>query len=100
MNENMGPCPVCNGTGHMPCPDNLRSYGTSNGWYGYRVEDDTVDCRNCGAQYMFSKPTGQVRLNKDGVPCVHEYTGALAGRCYHRYTCKHCGDVYHIDSGD
>ena len=95
-----GPCPICNGTGHKPCPDNLRDYGIRSGWYGYRKEDDTVDCDNCGGQYMFSKPSGQVRLNKDGQPCVHEYSGQNAGRCYTKYYCKHCGDSYGIDSGD
>ena len=46
---NKGICPVCNGTHQMPCPDNLREYGIKNGWYGYRAEDDTVTCTNCGA---------------------------------------------------
>lgn len=95
-----GICPICNGTGHMPCPDNIRTYGKRNGWYGYRADDDTVDCTNCGAQYQFSKPSGQVPLNKEGNPCVHDYDGFNAGRCYTKYVCKHCPDVYHIDSGD
>lgn len=93
-------CPVCNGTGHMPCPDNIRKYGISNGWYGYRAEDDTVTCTNCGGQYQYGVPTGFVSLDKDGQPCKHFYTAANAGRCYTRYTCEKCGNEYHIDSGD
>lgn len=96
-----GICPVCNGTGHMPCPDNLRHYGQINGWFGYRAEDDTVTCNNCGGQKMFGKPTGKVNLRRDnGQPCVHEYSGTEIGRCYTRYVCKHCGDTHNIDSGD
>lgn len=95
-----GICPVCNGTGHKPCPDNLRAYGAKNGWYGYRASDDTVTCDNCGGQYMYGNPSGEVNLNKDGVPCTHEYTSETIGRCYHRHICKHCGDTFHIDSGD
>jgi DNA-directed RNA polymerase subunit RPC12/RpoP len=96
-----GTCPVCNGTKHMPCPDNLRVYGQKNGWYGYRAEDDTVDCTNCGSQYMFGKPSGVVRLREDGTPCVHEYVSS-AGRWRSTtdYKCKHCGDTFMIDSGD
>ena len=95
-----GICPVCNGSGHMPCPDNIRQYGIKNGWYGYRVEDDTVECRNCGAQYMMGRPTGEVRLRPDGTPCVHEYDVVTVSNCYHKHTCIHCGEVHHIDSGD
>ena len=95
-----GICPVCSGTLRRPCPDNLRQYGLSNGWYGYDKADDTVDCNNCGQQYMFGKPSGEVKLNTDGVPCTHSYEGETVGRCYHRYICKHCGDTHHIDSGD
>jgi hypothetical protein len=100
MERVKGVCPVCKGTGHRPCPDNLREYGVKHGWYGYRAEDDTVDCTNCGAQYMFSSPKGRVPLNRDGQPCVHDYRGAKAGNCLTRYTCVHCDDVYDIDSGD
>jgi hypothetical protein len=96
----MGTCPVCNGSGHMPCPDRLRDYGKKNGWYGYREEDDTVTCTNCGGQTMYGKPTGKVLLRPDGTPCTHEYVGVTRGRCYTVYTCKHCGSSYDIDSGD
>ena len=99
---NVGICPCCNGTGHMPCPnEQIRGYGVKNGWYGYRAEDDTVDCTNCGGQYMFGKPTGKVRLRPDGTPCKHEYSYSK-GRwnCTHDYKCVHCSDTYMIDSGD
>ncbi len=93
-------CPVCNGTGKMPCPERLRSYGKQYGWYGYDAETDTVDCTNCGAQYMYGRPSGKVRANKDGAPCTHSYTSSTVGRCLTQYTCIHCGDSYQIDSGD
>ena len=96
-----GTCPCCNGTGHMPCDnETIRDYGLRNGWYGYRKEDDTVTCTNCGGQYMFSKPSGRVPLRPDGTPCKHEYKGRGVGRCLTEYTCVHCGDRHQIDSGD
>jgi hypothetical protein len=95
-----GVCPVCNGSGHMPCPDHLREHGSKNGWYGYRAEDDTVNCTNCGSQYMYGRATGEVNLNRDGVPCTHSYTSQNAGRCLTNYTCQNCDDRYQIDSGD
>lgn len=95
-----GICPVCNGTGHMPCPDNQRHYGVMYGWYSYRAEDDTIKCTNCGGQTMYGEATGKVNLREDGTPCKHEYTGQTLGRCYVGYTCKHCGDYYTIDSSD
>lgn len=96
----LGTCPVCNGTGRMPTPNNLRVYGERNGWYGYSREDDCCTCTNCGGQTMGGQATGQVPLRADGSPCVHEYTYKSLGRCYHGYTCKHCGHTYQIDSGD
>ena len=99
--EGYGECPVCNGTGHMPCPDaQTRLYGVQSGWYGYRAADDTVRCTNCGAQTMSSRPIGYTKLNKAGAPCRHSYVGRNAGRCYTKYTCTDCGDEYAIDSGD
>ena len=95
-----GTCPVCNGTTRRPCPDNLRKYGLSNGWYGYDKADDTVECRNCGAQYMMGRPTGKVNCRPDGTPCTHDYDVVTVSNCYHKHTCKHCGEVHHIDSGD
>jgi hypothetical protein len=49
---------------------------------------------------MYGKGRGQVRLNKDGVPCTHKYTSRTIGRCLTEYTCSECGDRYEIDSGD
>lgn len=100
MAKELGICPVCNGTGHKPCPENLRYYGQKSGWYGYRASDDTVDCDNCGGQMMFGKATGKVPLREDGTPCKHEYTGESPGLCLTEYTCKHCKHSYQVDSGD
>ena len=93
-----GVCPVCNGTCRVPVPEQSQRYKTVVG--GYDAATDTFGCSNCGGQYMFSKATGKVKLNKDGAPCKHEYTGENAGRCCTRYTCKHCNDSYIIDSSD
>jgi len=82
----------------MPCPDNMRN---EHGWYGYREEDDTVTCRNCGGQTMSQTATGYVFLRKDNhQPCEHEVEGRKIGNCLYKYTCKHCGYSYDIDSGD
>jgi DNA-directed RNA polymerase subunit RPC12/RpoP len=67
---------------------------------GYDQATDTLPCTNCGGQYMYGSPKGQVRLRDNGEPCVHEYTSQTVGRCLTEYTCKHCGDRYQIDSGD
>lgn len=98
---NLGTCPVCNGSLRKPCPDNMREHGVKYGWFGYRAEDDTVPCDNCGAQKMFGVATGKVfRRLDNGEPCKHEYEGKKTGNCLHTYTCKHCDDQYEIDSGD
>ena len=73
-----GICPVCNGE------------KTVNG----------KRCLNCGGQTMDMTPRGYVNLNKDGVPCTHQYKSREVGRCLTRYTCVHCGGSYDIDSGD
>jgi len=67
---------------------------------GYDAETDTLECRNCGGQYMMGRPTGQVNIDYSGQPCVHVYDRATIGRCLTQYTCRHCGDGYTIDSGD
>ena len=67
---------------------------------GYDSATDTLGCRNCGGQYMMGRPTGEVRVNRDGIPCTHHYDSATIGRCLTQYTCRHCGDGYTIDSGD
>ena len=97
---NRGICPACNGTLRRPCPDHLRQYGAKNGWYNYRAADDTIACHNCGSQYMHGSPSGEVTLRPDGTPCTHAYVSESQGRCYTRYTCKHCSEVFHIDSSD
>ena len=89
-----GICPVCNGTGRIPAG------GKNKYLYGYDAHTDTHPCKNCGGQTMSLTPTGRVPLRPDGTPCTHNYTGIPAGRCYTKYFCKHCNDVYHIDSGD
>lgn len=97
-----GECPVCNGTGRVPTPPEYRKWvNTWKGWQGHREDDDCVNCRNCGGQYMYGTPTGWVALNREtGEPCTHSYVGRNEGRCYTRYSCEYCGDTYHIDSGD
>lgn len=97
MQHQTGTCPVCNGTLRRPAveqPDYYRYF------HGYDAATHTLPCINCGGQYMFSGPKGIVPLNSLGVPCTHEYQYRLAGRCYHEYICKHCGDKHYIDSGD
>jgi hypothetical protein len=92
----VGTCPVCNGSGRVAAGD----YKYKSVIAGYDQETDTLPCTNCGGQYMYGSPKGQVRLRADGTPCAHEYESKTVGRCLTQYTCKHCGDSYHIDSGD
>lgn len=91
-----GTCPVCNGTGRRPAGDYQYKHVTA----GYDQATDTLDCNNCGGQYMFGRPRGEVRLNKDRQPCTHSYLSRNVGRCLTEYLCEHCGDRYQIDSGD
>lgn len=91
-----GTCPKCNGTKRIPCPPALLRYNL----YGLNREDKTLPCDNCGGQYMYAGPTGEVRFRLDGTPCLHEYKGSRTGNCLHTYVCAHCGDTYEIDSGD
>ena len=91
-----GTCPVCNGSGRVPAGDNKYKHVIA----GYDKATDTFACTNCGGQYMFGRPTGEVRLNRDGVPCKHKYSSKTVGRCLTEYTCSECGDRYQIDSGD
>ena len=94
--EGRGECPVCNGTGRVDAAD--RKYLSCIA--GYDKESHTLSCDNCGAQKMYGKSTGLVPLTKEGLPCVHEYIGREAGRCYTKYHCTKCSDSYDIDSGD
>ena len=93
-----GVCPVCNGTCRVPVPAEAQRYKTVCA--SYDAATDTFACSNCGGQYMFGSPTGQVSLNHSGKPCTHSYKGVNAGRCLTSYTCEHCGDKYDIDSSD
>lgn len=90
-----GICPVCAGTGRVPAGENRHKHVLA----GYDANTDTLQCRNCGGQYMFGRPTGRVRLNREGVPCTHEYKSATVGRCLTQYTCVHCDERHTIDSG-
>ena len=95
--ERKGICPICNGTGRKPASKEARAHG----WYGYDKNTDTQSCHNCGSHGMFAPPPdGKVELRPDGTPCEHHFTSQTIGRCYHRYTCKHCNTSYSIDSGD
>lgn len=91
-----GTCPVCNGSGRKPAGDDKYKHI----YAGYDKATDTLPCTNCGGQYMYSTPKGEVRLNKEGQPCKHSYSSKTVGRCLTEYTCEHCGDRYQIDSGD
>ena len=96
--EGLGICPVCNGTTR----EDAAAKPHAPLCYGYDAATKTLPCGNCGGQYMSQWPVGYVRLRREPPhdPCVHEYTGYEAGRCYWKYTCKHCGDHHAIDSGD
>jgi hypothetical protein len=114
----MGTCPVCEGSTRKPVPESSQRYIKYNarwghwGCFGYEpagpgpfqdgqgYEGGTYPCGNCGGQTMEGRATGQVPLRPDGSPCAHEYVHTLAGNCYHRYDCKHCGYRHFIDSGD
>jgi len=91
-----GTCPVCNGSGRKPAGD----YQYKHVVAGYHKDTDTLACNNCGGQYMYGHPRGQVRLNRSGEPCQHSYTSHTVGRCVTEYICGHCSDRYEIDSGD
>lgn len=91
-----GTCPVCQGSTRVPAGDSKYKRVIA----GYDSDTDTFGCTNCGGQYMFGRSTGQVKLNKDGVPCTHTYQSKTVGRCLTQYDCLHCGDCYQIDSGD
>jgi len=91
----LGTCPKCNGTGRMPATGAYAELLAS-----FDKDANTMACDNCGAQYMFGMPTGDVRLRPDGTPCLHEYVGSQVGRCIWTYGCRHCGDKYTVDSSD
>ena len=84
----------------MPTPPDKRFGGENYGWFGYKKEDDKVNCTNCGGQTMFGVPTGKSFLRSDSTPCIHEYDTKVLGRCWTKYVCRHCGYSYDIDSSD
>ena len=86
-------CPRCDGTRIIPLTEKEQTYSWNKGKM-HRA------CDNCGAQYMFGRALGYVAANREGNPCLHNYSGKNAGRCLTEYTCKHCGDQYPIDSSD
>lgn len=98
MKEGYGMCPLCAGSGRVTVPENMDRY--KHVIAGYDKETNTLGCTNCGGQYMYGKPKGEVRLNKQGDPCKHSYKSSIVGRCLTQYICDHCSDSYQIDSGD
>jgi len=90
-----GVCPVCNGSTRVPAEGPFKTVV-----YGYDQATDTFPCNNCGNQYMFGTPTGQVRLNKNGVPCTHNYEGWTKGNSttLSEFTCLECGDKFEVDT--
>ena len=91
-----GTCPVCLGSKRIQAPDDkyVKTYA------GYDGNTHTLPCDNCGGQMMWGTPTGEVNLNRDGIPCTHDYDYTKLGNCLHGYSCKHCDFHYTIDSGD
>jgi hypothetical protein len=94
MKEGYGVCPVCNGTMQVVLTEKEKSYS-------WNKDKTHRDCHNCGGQYQWGSPKGEVRLRKDNnEPCVHSYIQKNLGRCYNGYTCVHCDDYYTVDSSD
>lgn len=91
-----GTCPVCQGTGRIVAGD----YEYKRVISSYDEATDTLACSNCGGYYMYGRLTTQVRLDKEGKPCVHNYNSRTIGRCLTEYLCENCNDRYEIDSGD
>jgi hypothetical protein len=94
--ETVSTCPSCEGTARTQITEQQFSYRTV--LYGYDEETNTIPCKNCGGQYQTARPSGKVRLNKGGSPCLHSYTSTVVSNCYRRYVCVHCDDTYYIDS--
>ena len=91
-------CTVCAGTGRVPVALEFERHKKYIS--GYDPIADTFGCINCGGQYQWPQSTGLVKPNREGVACVHQYTGRTIGRCLHEHVCRHCGDYHQIDSGD
>jgi len=91
-------CPVCQGSGRQPVSPEQERY--KQVMSGYDSATNTLPCQNCGGQCQYGRPSGHVRLNREGEACTHLYQSRNAGRCLTDYTCVHCNDSYQIDSGD
>lgn len=91
-------CPVCDGTKEVGASEYQKKY--KHVMSKYNLANDTVQCNNCGGQYMFGSPKGHVKPNAAGDGCWHDYKSSNAGRCLTNYVCQYCGDAYQIDSGD
>lgn len=92
-----GECPCCNGTGKVTPAEGTKYLSVMA---GYDKMNNTLPCDNCGAQYMFGKSKGHVKLNNEGLPCYHSYVGTNVGRSRTKYTCRRCDESFEIDSGD
>jgi hypothetical protein len=88
-----GTCPKCHGTKRISYAGVQKHTSYIK---GYNAADNSVVCDNCGGQTTEGKASGLVFLNKNKEPCLHDYTEKV----YYRYTCKHCGSRYEIDSGE
>jgi hypothetical protein len=93
MSIQYGVCPICNGAKEVPLTAGELKYS-------WNKDKTHRNCHNCGGQKMYGAPQGEVRLNKEGVPCTHKYCSRTVGRCLTEYTCENCGDRYEIDSSD
>jgi hypothetical protein len=91
-----GNCPVCTGAGRASAEG--QTYARIMA--GFDAVTNTLPCRNCGGQYQWGRPTGNVRLRPDGTPCTHEYSSQHISRALCGFTCWHCADHFEIDSGD
>jgi len=100
MIKEKGTCPVCNGSLRQPVTEKERHSIKWNKTYD--SETNTIGCLNCVPRGMFASytPTGKTTINRDGVPCTHEFVESTISNCYYRYQCKHCTDSFTIDSGD
>lgn len=89
-------CPICSGKGRISAENRV--------WkrlmQGYNRKDDSFPCMNCGGQYQFGVPTGQVDLDVFGSPCVHEYKVHKVSGFAIEYVCDRCQDQYVVDALD
>lgn len=98
MSAHLTTCPVCAGSLRQSAGD-----GPYRMWAaGYRADDNSIPCQNCGGQKMFGRPTGSVPARPDGTPCTHTYRVVQHDRYAHVHSCvcTECGDTFELDSGD